>query len=341
MSGPKRRKAKYKATLIYADEPQLLLLTAQSVNVIAVAIPDADDTKSMFLAATLTRKDWQSYMDGAVDLRYLFTYPKSRLAYTFDLNQMNSGEVMLAPFTDALPEEYLPESRMFSSLHTEDLPVEPTAVGAETLYVDGEWDMPEFGAFYQRYSDVYSFIAATRNWANIQVDAQFRQRIQNTFRTKPFEGGFSYVHFFQELVEKVLRTQRLGLERISYASPGSVVISGEDELFSDMNEIIPNFLGNRRDLSKLYSGLYKYLSENHYLKMSGTAFAMAPAGEDYIFLQAEQLTEMMGSLNFETVKALTGDNALVTAKIILAFYRRLEEASAYFAQGRVNFTDLQ
>ena len=334
----RRRKAKFAATLIYADEPQLILLKDKDMPIVALAIPDEDSAKSMFLATTVLRKDWQSYLDGNCDLRYLFTFPKTRRIYTLNLAEIEGDYVYMAPYDEVVPEDFLPEPRMFSEFHTELLPVEPVASDEEVLVVDGEWDMPEFGNFYQRYSDVYAFIAALKNWNSVQLANDVKRRILETFTGKPFQGGFSYVHFFQDLNDQLQRTQRLGLDKISYASPGTVEIRGEADLFSEMQNLIPTYLENRVEITAQYSKLYKYLSERRYLTMHGDRFPGDAVVSAYIDQEAKNLADLMSEPDFTSVQTLAHNNALVTAKIILAFSRRLEEASSYFAQGRVSFS---
>lgn len=334
----RRRKAKFAATLIYADEPQLILLKDKDLPIVALAIPDEDPAKSMFIATTVLRKDWQSYLDGNCDLRYLFTFPKTRRIYTLNLAEIEGDYIYMAPYDDVVPEDFLPEPRMFSEFHTELLPVEPVASDEEVLVVDGEWDMPEFGNFYQRYSDVYAFIAALKNWNSVQLATDVKRRILETFTGKPFQGGFSYVHFFQDLNDQLQRTQRLGLDKISYASPGTVEIRGEADLFSEMQNLIPTYLENRVEITAQYSKLYKYLSEHRYLTMHGDRFPGDAVVSGYIDQEAKTLADLMSEPDFNSVQALAHNNALVTAKIILAFSRRLEEASSYFAQGRVSFS---
>ncbi|EJK83520.1 hypothetical protein [Rhizobium sp. AP16] len=336
---PRKRKAEFSTTLIYADEPQLILLRDRKVPIVAIAVPDDNPTKMMFLAVSVPQRDWQAYMDGNCDLRYLYTYRSDRLFYLFDLLSMVDNQISMQPFTEPLPERYLPEARLFSTYHTEEIAVEPLASDEEVLVVDGEWDMPEFGNFYQRYTDVYAFIAALKNWKNAGLATTARASIGKTFREKPFQGGFSYVHFFQELTEKLQRTQRIGLEKISYASPGTVEIRGEDELFTEMQAIIPNFLSSRPDISRQYNSIYKYLSENKYLKQSVETYIHIDAVDDFINAEVKKLSVLMTAPDFDTVAQLTDHHPLATAKVIMSFYRRLDDASAYFAQGRVSFTD--
>lgn len=339
MKAPRRRRAWFAATLVFYDEPQVILLKDGRVPIVAVAIPDVDESAARFFATTATLRDWQAYVDGACDLRYLFTYPTARHTYIFDLNMIKDGKVFMDPYLeDHIPEEYLPQARFFSSFHTELLPTEAIASDEEVLYVDGEWDMPEFGSFYQRYSEIYSFLAAVKNWAAAGIDIQQKKLISMAFLTKPFQGGFSYVHFFKDLGDALLRPQKLGLDKIQYASPGKVEVRGEGQLFDEVEAIIPGFLKQRGAVSKQYGILHQYLSQNKYLAMSGEAYPDDEVVSAYINEQAKKLTDLIGAPNYDVVQDLTRGNALVSAKIVMAFYRRLDEAAAYFAQGRVSFS---
>lgn len=338
MKTPRKRKATFAATLVFYDEPQVVLLKDKQVPIVAVAVPDDDEEASRFFATTVSHRDWQSYMEGSCDLRYLFTYPTSRHTYTFDLNSIKGGILSLDPYlVDPLPESYLPQPRFFSSFHTEIIPVDEVESDEETLYVDGEWDMPEFGSFYQRYSEIYAFLAAIKNWNDAQLENASRRRILNAFLTKPFQGGFSYVHFFKDLSDALLRSQKLGLDKIQYASPGKVEVRGDHALFSEVEHLVPSFLRIRGAVAKQYGTLYKYLSENKYLALSGERYPDDEVVSEYINQQARNLSVLLGAPNYDTVLELTHRNALVSAKIVMAFYRRLDEAAAYFAQGRVSF----
>lgn len=333
-----KRKAKLTSTLVFADEPQLIHLLSRQTHVIAVAIPCDDDGKSMFLAATVHPNDWQDYLDGVVDLRYLFVYPRFRNLYTFNIKDINQNEIVMFPFDGDAPEEYLPQPRFFSENHTEEFDVAIQIKDTESLVVDGSWDMPEFGDFYQRYSEIYAFIVATANWKAENIAEAVKGRIRNTFRGKPFQGGFSYVHFYKGLIGSLQRGERLGLNEIQYASPGFVNINGRGEVFSEIENIIPNYLQNRIEIQKLYVALHGYLSENYYLKMAGENYPQDDPTAPFILDSASKLADAMRAPDIDAVNELAEGNALVVAKIVLSFGRRLEEAANYFAQGRVTFT---
>lgn len=335
-----RRSAHFDADLVFMDEPLVVTLLASKTRVVAVAIPNEDESKSMFLAVTALAKDWERYLNGTVDLRYLFTVPPVRRLFYFDILTMQDGKVMMTPLTEEPDEEELPSPRFFSSNHTEPYDFyDVRATDTQTLLIDGEWELTDFGKFQQKFSDIYTFIISEKNWKDTNLPITSRRRIQEAFLNRPFQGGFSYVHLFSDLSSNIPRSDQLNLDKIQYASPGHVDIFGKDDVFVDLRDIIINFYNNRNSIASAYNEFYRYLSENRYLKMSGDEYGTENPTEEFVNKKAGDLAKMMLAPNYATVKRLTKNNALVSAKIVMAFYRRLSEASLYFSQGRVAYDE--
>lgn len=332
-----KRSADFVATLVYADEPQVVHLRSKTVPVVAVAIPSKDDSQALFLATTASQKDWDSYLEGSADLRYLFIYPKTRLLYTFDFHKVKNKSITMDPFDAVPPDDFLPPPRFFSTSHTEDFDLISEAGSTEQLLVDGEWQLQEFGRFYQRYSDIYAFVVAQMNWAAKDVAGPIKTKIREAFAGRPFRGGSSYLHLFNDLFDGLPRDERLGLDKVKYASPGFVDVNGRADAFAEVNTSVRAFLLHRVELREKYSNLHAYLSKLGYLTLPGDMYAGNDGTEAYINKQARQLADDMPPLDYDTILELSKSNALVAAKVTLSFYRRLEEASGYFAQGRVSF----
>jgi hypothetical protein len=333
----RRRKAEFEATLIFIDEPLLIALKAGKQHVVAVAIPDDDPDKAMFLATTVTPPNWEGYFNGNSDLRFLFTYPKNRLLYYFDLMSMKDNKVSMEPtaFHD-IPEDHLPSPRVFATEHTHEYSLGEKGVDEEKLEIDGEWEMPQFGAFYQKYSDVYAFMASTINWRT--GTPEVKVYLSKVYQGKPFEGGSSYVHFYKDLNGGVVRNQRAGLEMIKYNSPGEVLISGKRELFDSVETLIEGFLDNREKIGAAYNALHQYLSKNKYLQMSGHNYPKNDPTSAFIKNQTELLAREIADLDVKPIQEMSGNNALVVAKIVLSLCRRVEDAAEFFAQGRMSYT---
>lgn len=337
MATPRRRSATFDAMLVYMDEPQLITLLSGNTRIIATAITSDNSDEYRFFATTVLPKDWQRYLEGSVDLRYLYTFPDRRNAYTFDLAKMKDKKVLMEPYLDNAPEDYLPLPKFFSNNHTEDYEVTERPEQVERLYVDGEWELIEFGQFNQRYADIYSFSVALKHWNSPTVSIDAKRKIRAPFLDRPYRGGFSYVHLFTELNDNVPRTEQLSLDKIKYASPGFVDMFGKLDIFSEVKEVVINFLENRAKIVKTYGELYGFLHKNGYLKMPGSDYHKTGPSEKYILEKSEELTTLMKIADIRTIFELTDRNALVSAKVALSLYRRTNELAAFFAQGRISF----
>lgn len=336
MKAPARRSANYVRTLVYVDEPHLILLKSYKSNIIALAIPSPEN-RSDFIAVTVAKKDYEAYTEGSVDLRYLYTYPINRSVFTFNLMDLKDGKVMMAPWEEQIPDDYLPSPRFFSSNHTEVDEADVAQHHVETLYVDGEWDMPDFGEFYGRYSDIYYFLSASHAFSDDEVESEQKKAIKRAFVDLPFKGGISYVRFYSALPASLPRIERLRMDKIQYASPGYVTVNGDAETFDETENLIRAFLKDRAAIKKIYDHFYQYLSKNGYLAQSAENFSNNDPAAHYIRATTMSLVEKLRLPNAEVIKSLVEGNELAFAKIILSLYRRLDETSKFFAQGRANF----
>ena len=84
------RAAKYLQTLIFYDEPQLMLLSTEGDSLlIALAIED-DILQDPYLAAEISKDQYGEYLAERFDLRYLFTNPYFKAWYFFEGTQSNN-----------------------------------------------------------------------------------------------------------------------------------------------------------------------------------------------------------------------------------------------------------
>lgn len=329
--------AKVKQILVFVDEPQVIWLKSFKTNIIAVATPRKARTDCPFIAVSMTEKDWNSYLDGYVDLRYLFTYPTSRRLFRFDLSEYRASSIKLRPLDEDAPEEDLPSPQFFSHHHTEIVDGLSEDKTAETLYVDGEWEMPDFGEFYNSYSDIYYFINSTEKFNEADLDQSVKQKIVDAFHSKPFQGGSSYVGFFGALADVATRAQRLNVDKISYESPGFVEVLGDKDVLCETEQMIMLFLKSREEIRAAYGEFYGFLSKNKYLRMPAEKFDHSEGISKYFTEQANKIANMMAVPNLDAIQLLAKGNALAYAKIILGLYRRVDRTTKFFAQGRMRF----
>ena len=333
------RYAVFEAVLVFFDEPHLITLTAGKTRFVAIAIPDSSKDRNMFFSVSVSTKDWEKYLNGTVDLLYLFKYVGKNYYY-FDLNEIKNRKVKMTPNNDlVLPEENLPPPRFFSSNHTEQYASPKKATKKERLLIDGEWELTDFGQFQQRYADIYVFIQIVMQWINSKLGDPKRFAIVNLVKELPYRGGSSYLHLFRELSSLVPSESQINLRGVSYNSPGYIDVTGSDSVFNVINTVLENFISRKRNVSAAYKDFHEYLSEFGYLRMSASDYGFNNPMDDKFLGQSRSLYEAMGFDDFETVLGISDGNALVCSKIVLSLYRRINDTSVFFEQGRIAFNE--
>jgi hypothetical protein len=180
-------------------------------------------------------------------------------------------------------------------------------------------------------------VSATNAFDSDSISVERKKSIRRTFSDTPFKGGASYVNFYRALPRTVERRDRLRMDKIRYESPGYVNVNGDHETFQEVAHLIKSFVRKRAKIKKLYTTFHQSLSKNRYLQMTGASFRADDTNAESIRMTAASLATEMGMPNLDVLDDLVQSNWLVYAKLILSFYRRLEESSKYFAQGRMAF----
>ncbi|MGD1934772.1 MAG: hypothetical protein ACFB0Z_09770 [Candidatus Phaeomarinobacter sp.] len=337
MAKQRMRKATLQDVLVYLDEPQLVTLKSLKQKVVALAV-DAEGMENAYFATTVTPKDWDRYLRGAVDLRYLFEYAKGRRPYIFDWVS-GSEHIYLDPFTDEVPEDFLPAPRFFSRDHTEPDGVSESSLSEQSFGIDGEWELRDFSKFYSQYEDVYSLNWAVSVFDDQSTPAPRRRQIVDSFVKHPWRGGFSYVHFYEQLSNLQQAADRISVDRIQYNSPGVVVINGDEGVLHDANLAISRFEENFDEIKNSYAELHKYLSEAKLLKAEIPHYENKGAVADYIAGRTANLASLLGLTTLSTIRSLCGKNELLTAKVVLSYHRRVKNAFFFFAEGRITLDE--
>lgn len=334
---PRRRNVKFEANLIHLDEPLLVLFKDKKSHLIAVAIDESDLPGNDFVCVSVTQRNWDKYIDGHVDLRFLFAYPSTRIRYSFAYTDWVGETATLTPHDGNFAEELLPSKGMFSREHTSDYGKSRLPSQTEELFIDGEWELNEFGKFYQKYADLYAVTAALKNVQDPAISQALHGRTQSAFRTRPFKRGSSYLHVFDDLPACLPRDQRIALDGINYNSPGDVRILGEMGHFAEIELLIRNFMAHRQNAIERHRALHKVLSTQKLLSAAASSFSINDPRSAQILTLAEDLSAAIQFSELKALKQICNNNVLVTAKIVMAIYRRLDAAALFFAEGRMSF----
>ncbi|MFT8998974.1 MAG: hypothetical protein ABF976_04360 [Acetobacter syzygii] len=342
-----RRKAKINNILIFIDEPQLLTVSAsRNTSWLGVAVEKIEGMSEPFFCVRVTKNSLQKYFDGKVDLWGIFKYPSQngkdmREYMAFDFSEIsNDGHFYLNPVS--IKEDYFPSKGIFSKHHTEEIDLSLEGLQSQsdnddeyTVNIDGSWDLAEFSFFGNKVSSVYSFLHCIRTLehANDDVRAKAIENLRETFTNHSLEGGFSYVNFYRDLQYNVPANDRLEVKEIKYASPGHIKICGQGAAFDDLADSIRDMCDNYYLARDSYTSLIKIMKSHNILdSKADLKGSLALQGE--LSKYTKELCENISLNGLEDIYKSSDNNWIITAKIIMSFYRRIRDLTEFYREGR-------
>jgi hypothetical protein len=200
--------------------------------------------------------------------------------------------------------------------------------------IDGRWDMQDLAQFSNKYTDTYAFLfAATRESNPNDFFAELFQRY-------PWRGGFSSVSFYNDLYRATPPQQRVKIREMHYASPGVIRVEASALLASQIRTMVLCMNENWRVIKEAYKELYAGLSERNFLGLS--RYEIQPSLSDKAFARraSGKLGSAMKFSGLERIYNLCDKDWIATAKILLSFYRRIEELADFYDSGKAAFETL-
>lgn len=338
----KKFNASLVANLFEVEFPLVVLLSRKSGNglqhFIACAIPDEHGDVAYYFAVFVGRAHLIRYFNEQCDLRFLFAFATGRKYFKIEsLTPSRNEKIVMEEFTGEVGESLFPDSRFFVTCHTSDYGIEAEIGREQRLLIDGHWDMQEFGVFYQKFADLYSYEQAIRYVE--EADPTKVEKVQRAFSSKPFKGGSSYMGFFDDLFEIIPSRERPSLNGIEYHSPGFVDLRGKDVVLNAVRDSVSRYLETADQVQKAHDDLRSFMSKSKLLSITG---GLKQVNSDSL-KELLRLTEIFYSTlpvyGKERLKSLTKENPIVHAKVGLALFRRLRATANFFAQGRLTFSE--
>ncbi|MBW4974426.1 hypothetical protein KZZ08_12415 [Roseovarius mucosus] len=328
------------ANLFEVEIPLVVLLSKQAgqstQHFIACAIPDEDGQLDYYFAVFVGRQNLIRYFNEQCDLRFLFAFASGRKYYTFkNLPKGKDKKVAMQEFDGELGEHLFPDSRFFVTSHTSDYGIQAEVGVEQRLMIDGHWDMQEFGGFYQKFSDLYSYKQAIAYLE--EADTAKTEKVQRAFSSKPFKGGSSYLGFFGDLFEIIPPRERPVLEGIEYHSPGFVDLRGKEEILNSIKDSVSLFLESADTIQKAHDDLRSFMTKSKILSITGGAKDVSAELLGELQILIATFYDALPIDGKDSLKALAKQNSIVHAKIGLALFRRLKATAHFFAQGRLSY----
>ena len=331
------QKAKIDEVLVYYDEPQLLLLTSdRDVHMIAVAVRGVDMQRPFF-SCEMQDKVFERYLDGKADLHYVFKEARRNLYYFFDLEGEIDSWVSLRKATNAEVDNdaYWPKVGFFSRSHTTRYQLRPAFDDSVQEYkIDGNWEARDFSKFHGKMSDLYSLFSILDRLEEkqpVSERAVMKKFVQDRF----WQGGGSYVGFYDDLFTYIRSISPLSVARIQYASPGSFALRGNKDALSEITQMIETFELYQDKLELSYRQIYGILRKGHLPRAEKLSSFSSSSVEDFVRERTFNFLNEMKIQKANEIFKACDEIVLVFAKVALSVFRRGNELYSFHAEGRV------
>ncbi|GAA0026814.1 hypothetical protein [Bradyrhizobium ottawaense] len=329
------RFARLEQTLVYYDGPQVVLLkSSRSFDMLAVAT-EREDLTYAFFACEIKPATLRKYLADRIDLNYVFKFADYGRYYFFDWQELEDGQVELIAASDAeiADDANYPEPGFFARDHSH--PVSTTTDQArQTFAIDGKWEASDFSRFYSKISDIYAFlfvVGQIRDGEIKQVDLGY---VKNTISSYFWQGGGSYVGFYDNIFERVGLYNPLDVRKISYASPGTIELEGKKEIFLDIKNLFDKFETSFFETREIYKSLRANLKGQNLLAAERSVRLSKRLAES-LKEQSDKLAKALNIADPSEVLSLCDGNELVYAKVVLSLFRRARDLYLFHAEGRV------
>ena len=339
---PKQISVSLEANLFEVAEPYVVLLSRNAgkgkVHYMGTAIPDDDGEIDYYYCTYVSTKILKKYFEEQCDLRYVFEFAPGRKFYTAKtIPHTKAANAVLVECPGDPTEEKLPEPRFFASAHTSDYGLGAMVGVDQRLLIDGNWDMNEFGAFYQRFSELYSYEQAIQYIAD-QKD-NLVSKVFSAFARKPFKGASSYTGFFSDLFDIIPYRERPALEGIEYHSPGHVDLRGNEDVLVAVKHQLESFLDNLSQIQEAHDHLRKFMSDQKLLAIGGRNVELDEENSAKFRQLSDGFFDILPVNGKQHLLELTKGDKIVKAKVGLGLFRRLKSTAYFFAQGRLAYDE--
>ena len=323
--------------LVFYDGPQLLLLkTDRTYSMLAVAI-SRNLIKHPFFAVEVKDKVLDRYFDGKADLHFVFKNALGHRYYFFDLETSKNKTVELEKATtdEAQFEPYWPEPGAFSRMHTNPFKLRELAEAALKVFnIDGTWGANDFSQFHGKMSDLYAFYSLLNNLDGSSARTE-RGYMKRAIQERFWQGGGSYLGFYDDLEEHVKSISPLEVARIQYASPGQIAFRGGKDALADIEQIMEVFEKDHDKLAENYRSIRRVLQKNKLLKARKSTTFPSKAVEGFVYDQTQVFGQKMKLEKINDIFLACDENVLIFSKVMLSIYRRARDLYMFHAESRV------
>lgn len=202
------------------------------------------------------------------------------------------------------------------------------------VLIDGDWSLEDLYRFPRAYEQLYFAIEAMLPAHDEETD----ERLNRTFQSFPWQGGYSAVNFYNNLKWATPKAWRPDIASIKYASPGWIELYLQLPLAVQIASSIASIAGSIGVCNGVYHKIYTDLQNRKLLRMEVERKERQLSLEEIEFCRDsfDKMASVMGLQNAEEIHRRT-NSPLISLKVLLSMYRRFRDLVEFERLGKAKF----
>jgi hypothetical protein len=198
--------------------------------------------------------------------------------------------------------------------------------GIYRVTLDGQWDLRDLHEFPHAYEQVYAFTYCFDS----DLSPPDAGRIDRALESYPWRGGYSVVNIYTVLMSEVVFEHRPRIKSIQYASPGWIDLllnlNPAIKLAASVMAITSSLAATAKACEAIQKTLHNI--RTHRQKAQVEIIELTRQEIEQVHKLTQELSSLIKFDHLDALQKRTG-SAEVTAKLIVAQYRRLKMLAEY------------
>jgi hypothetical protein len=202
------------------------------------------------------------------------------------------------------------------------------------LLLDLNWSLEELSEVTHNYTRVYGFAFSLLG----DLRGSDERKVQLVYNKFPWRGGYSTVHFFNNLFKGIPESGKPEIEKIKYASPGYIELAVILEAAFHVGVMVAAVAVVYQTAVQTYKSLHARSSEMKLSDIDASDVGGMTVGQTNFVKRASERMEQVLDLSERqrcVLDARVDGNPLMKMKILFSVFRRVEPLAEKQAQRKL------
>jgi hypothetical protein len=197
--------------------------------------------------------------------------------------------------------------------------------------IDNKWSLEDLYVFSRNYEQVYFLAYSTLP----DLPDEAVARVSHAYQVFPWRGGYSAVHFYNQLRHAIPFNERPAIRAIQYASPGFIELGLLTSVAVSVSVLVRHVATTIGKVHSVYNAIISDLQTRKLLRLEVKRKELELTREEDRVIEehANMMARLLGFESHTQITQRTG-HPFITLKILLSYYRRIKKLAEFESQGK-------